>query len=119
MHAFINILTISAHAVEDVATFTITAIGAHLVDTTMTFTERFRPFAFINIYTARALFVQVVSSTTVNNIPLTDVGASCVDTELPSLAWACLANTFIDVNADAQSILDIAGSTLDLGETAE
>lgn len=35
------------------------------------------------------------------------------------MAWARLANAFIDVNAAAKSILDEAGSTPDLGETTE
>lgn len=47
--------------------------------------------------TAGAIFVEMVSSTTVNRVPLAVVGASCVDTCLPSVAWACLANTFIDI----------------------
>ncbi len=47
--------------------------------------------------TACALFIEVVSSTTVNRVSLADVGANCVDTDLPSVAWARLANTFIDI----------------------
>lgn len=47
--------------------------------------------------TTRALFVQVVSSATVDRVPLAVVGANCVDTDLPSEAWTRLAKTFIDV----------------------
>lgn len=44
-----------------------------------------------------AIFVEMVSSTTVDRVPLADVGSNCVDTDLPSVAWACLGNTFIDI----------------------
>lgn len=66
-----------------------------------------------------SLFIEVVSSTTVDGVPLADVGAICVDTDLPAVAWACLADAFIDIDADAEGILDVAGTTLDLRETTE
>lgn len=117
--AFINILTNSTEAVEVVASLTLTAVRAQHVDTTMTCTDDFRALTLININTACAIFIEVVSSTTVNRVPLAGVGANCVDTELPSVAWACLRNTFIDINAAAEGILDKAGTTLDLRDTTE
>lgn len=117
--AFIHILTSPSDAVEGVAGQTLTAVGAQQVDATVSVTRPFGALTLINIETARALFVEVVSSTTVNRVSLADVGAHCVDADLPSLAWACLAETFIDINAAAEGVLDIAGTTLDLGDTTE
>lgn len=42
-------LTNSSDAVEDVASLTLTAVGAQQVDTTMTSTDLFRALTFINI----------------------------------------------------------------------
>lgn len=117
--AFINILTSPGDAVEDVASLTLAAVGAYEIDTTMTRTDLFRALTLININTASALFIGVVSSTTVNGVPLTEVGAVRIDTDLPAVAWARLANTFIDINAVAEGILDIASITLDLREATE
>lgn len=117
--AFIYILTKSSDAVEDVARLALAAVGAHQVDTAMTCTDLFWALTLININTACALFIQVVSSTTVNRVPLTGVGAGCVDTELPSGAWTRLGETFIDIDAFAQRVLDITSPTLDLGNTTE
>lgn len=47
--------------------------------------------------TACAVVIEVISSTTVDRVPLADVGANRVDTDLTSVAWACLANAFIDI----------------------
>lgn len=66
-----------------------------------------------------ALLIEVVSSTTVNRVPPAVVGAHRVDADLPSVAWARLANTLIDINAAAEGILDIANATLDLRDTTE
>lgn len=41
--------------------------------------------------TAGAIFVEMISSTTVNRVPLADEGSYCVDTDLPSVTWACLS----------------------------
>lgn len=117
--AFVNILTNPTDAVEDVASLTLTAVGAYQVDTTMTFTDLFRALTLININTTCAFFTEVVSSTAVHGVPLTDVGANCVDTDLPTVAWARLANTFIDINAAAEGVLDKARTTLDLRVTTE
>lgn len=117
--AFVNIFTNPTDAVEDVASFTLAAVGAHQVDTPMTCTDRLGALTLININTACALIIQVVSSPTVNRVPLTHVGANCVDTDMPSVAWACLANTFVDINAASKGVLDKASPTLHLGETTE
>lgn len=117
--AFINILTCPFDAVEDVASLTLTAVGAQQVDATMTFTDLFGALTLININTACALLIEVVSSTTVNRVPLADVGANCVDTHLPSVALACLDHTFIYINAVPEGILDKAGTTLNLREATE
>lgn len=117
--AFINILANSSDAVEDVASLTLTAIGAQQVNTTMTSADLFRALTLVNVKTACAIVIEVISSTTVNRVPLADVGANRVDTDLPSVAWACLANTFIDINAAAEGILDIADTTFDFRETTE
>lgn len=56
--------------------------------------------------TACAVVIEVISSTTVDRVPLADVGANRVDTDLTSVAWACLANAFIDIwNIDTDDIL--------------
>lgn len=47
--------------------------------------------------TSCAILVEVISSATVHRGLLADVGASCVDTDLPSVAWARLTDAFIDV----------------------
>lgn len=117
--AFINILTNTTDAVEGVASLTLAAERAYHVDATMTCTDLFRAVTLIYINTACAFFIDVVSSTTVNGVPLADVGADCVDADLPAVTGAHLANTFIDVNAVAEGILDIAGTTLRLRETTE
>lgn len=117
--AFINILTNPTDAVEDVASLTLAAVGAYQVDATVTCTDLFGALTLINIDTAIAVVIEVVSSTTVDGVPLAHVGADCVDTDLPAVAWARLANTLIDINAAAKGILDISSTTLDLGETTE
>lgn len=117
--AFINVLTYPGDAVEDVASLTLTAIRAQQVDATMTDTNVLSAFTFININTSCAIFIEVISSATVNRGPLADVGANCVDTDLPSVAWARLTDTFIDVNAVSKGILYEPCTTLDLWETAE
>lgn len=117
--AFICILTRSADAVEDVAGFTLTAIGAHQVNTTVTLTDLFRVLAFINIDAAGALFIEVVSSSTVHGVPLTRVGANSVDAEVSSVAWTSLAHTLIYINAVAQCVLDVPSRTLHFGQTTE
>lgn len=117
--AFINILTDPTDAVEDVARLTLAAVGAYQVDATMTRTDLFRALTLININAAIALLIEVVSSAAVNRVPLAHVGADCVDTGLPAVAWARLANTLIDINAAAKGILDISSTTLDLRDTTE
>lgn len=64
--ALIYIVTCSADAVEDVAGFTLTAVGAHQVNTTVALTDLFRVLAFINIDAACALFIEMVSPATVH-----------------------------------------------------
>lgn len=119
MPAFIYILTNSADTVEVVARLTLTAVGANHVDTTMSFTDLFRALALININAASALFIEVVSPSTVDRVPLADVGPHSVDAALSPLAWTILAHTFIDINAVAQSILDKTHCTFNFGKTAE
>lgn len=117
--ALICILTRSADAVEDVSGFTLTAIGAHQVNTTVTLTDLFRVLAFINIDAAGALFIEVVSSATVHGVPLTRVGANSVDAEVPSVARTSLGHTLIYIDAVAQSVLDVPSRTLHFWQTAE
>lgn len=117
--AFIDILTNPSDAIEDVAGLALTAVGAEQVDATVTFTDLFGALTLINIDTAIALLVEVISSTAVDRVPLADVGADCVDTDLPSLARATLGHTFIDINAASEGILDEADTTLDFGEASE
>lgn len=117
--ALICILTRSADAVEDVAGFTLTAVRAHQVNTTVTLTDLFRGLAFINIDAAGALFIEVVSSATVHGVPLTRVGANSVDAEVPSVAWTSLTHTLIYINAVAQSVLDVPSRTLHFWQTTE
>lgn len=114
-------LTHPTDAVEDVASLTFTAIRAQQVDATVTDAHVLRAFAFIDICrdgtstretrlgdrlpfnthshtdTARAIFIEVVSSTTVDRDPLADVGTRVVDTHLPSVAWSRVSDAFIDV----------------------
>lgn len=47
--------------------------------------------------TSCAVFIEVISSATVNRVPLADVGANVVDADLPSVTWFGLTDTFIDV----------------------
>lgn len=61
----------------------------------------------------------MVASAAVDRVPLAGVGAHCVDAELPWVTRPRLGETFVDVNAVAKGILDIAGTTFNLGTTAE
>lgn len=54
-------------------------------------------FFFCRTNTACAIIIEVVSSATVDRVPLADVGADCVDTDLSSVAWLRLRNTFINI----------------------
>lgn len=119
MSAFIYIFTKPSDAVEGVARLTLTTVGAQLVNTSMTFTHLFRAFTLININTACAVVTEVVSSAAVQRVRPAGVGTSCVDTDLSSEAWACLAHTFIDIDAASKGILDEAGTTLHLGDTTK
>lgn len=117
--AFIYIFTEPSDAIEGVAGLTLTAVGTQLVDASMSSTDIFRVFTLININAARAVFIEVVSSTTVNGVPLADVGANCVDADLPSVAWTCLTNTLIDIDAASEGVLDKTSPTRHLGKAAE
>lgn len=117
--AFINILTDPTDAVEDVAGLTLTAVGAQQVDTTMTLADLLSALTLIDINTACAIIIEVVSSAAVDRVSLADVGADCVDTDLSSVAWLRLRNTFININAVPQGILDKARTALDFRETTE
>lgn len=117
--AFINIFTNATDAVKVVAGFTLTAVGAQQVDTTVACTDLFGSLTFININAACALFIEVVSSTTVNRVPLAGVGADRVDTDLTSVAWTSLADTFIDIDTVSEGVLDESSPTLYLGEATE
>lgn len=117
--AFINILTNPTDAVEDVASLTLAAVGAYQVDTPVTCTDLIRVLTLININTAVALLIEVVPSTAINGVPLADVGANGVDTDLPVVAWACLTDAFIYIDAGAEGILDKAATTLDLRGTTK
>lgn len=85
----------------------------------MTFTDFFRSFALVNIDAAGAVVTEVVSSSTVQRVGPAGVGTSCVYADLSSEAGTRLAHTFIDINAVAEGILDVAGATLHLGDTTE
>lgn len=119
MPAFIHIFTNPSDAIECVAGFTLAAVRAQHVEASMTSTDVFSGLTLVDINAACALFIEVVSSTTVDRVPLADVGAHCVDADLPSAAWACLANTFIYINAVSKGILDKASTTLNFGQTTE
>lgn len=117
--AFIDILTETSDAVEDVAGFTLAAVRAYQVDATVTCTDLFGAFTLVDIDASRAFLIQVVSSTTVDGVPLAAVGADGVDADLPAVAGARLAYAFIDVDAVAEGVLDEAGPTLHLGGATE
>lgn len=117
--AFIDIFTNPVDAVKDVSRLTFAAVRAHQVDTAMTFTDLLNTFTLINVDTACALLIEVISSTTVHRVPLTGVRANCVYADLPSLTWARLTYTFIDINTVAKGILDEARTTLHSGKTTE
>lgn len=119
MPAFIDIFTKPSDAIEHVASFTLTSVRPQHVEACMTSTDVFSSLTLIDINAARALFIEVVSSTAVNRVPLAGVRAHRVDTDLPPVAWTCLANTFIYINTVSKSILDKARSTLNFGQTTE
>lgn len=104
--AFIDILTGPGHAVEDVSGLTLAAVRAHQVDAAMTFTDLLRTFALIDIDAARALFIEVVPSTTVHRVALADVGAARVEADLSSVAGTRLTHTLIDIDTVPEGILD-------------
>lgn len=118
MSAFINIFTNPLDAVKDVACLALAAVRTHQINTSMTLTGLLKALTLINVNAAGAFFVQVVPSTTVHRVPLADVRADCVHTDLSSGAWS-LDNTFINIDTAAQGVLDEACSTLDFGETTE
>lgn len=78
-----------------------------------------RALTFVNINAACAFFIEVITSAAVDRVPLADVRSNSVDADLPSVAWARLGNTLIDINAVAKGILDKSCPTLDLRNTAE
>lgn len=117
--AFIDILTGPVDAVEDVSRLTLAAVRAHQVDTAMALTDLLKAFTLINVNAACALFIEVISSTTVHRVPLAGVRANCVDADLPSLAWARLTHTFININTVAEGILDETSTTLHPWQTTK
>lgn len=115
----IYILARSADTVEHIAVFTFTAIGAHEVNTPVALTDLVGVLAFINIDAACALLIEVISSATVHRVPLTGVGALCVDTDVSPVAWTLLTHTLIYVNALPQSVLDVPCSAFHFGLAPE
>lgn len=119
MPALIDIFTDSGDAVEDVATTTLTAIGAHKVNTAMASTYTIRLLTLINVHTTSSLLIEVVPTATAHRVPLAGVGTHCVEAHLSCGTGPTLAQALIDVYAAAQSILYVALSTLRFGPTAE
>lgn len=70
--ALVNVLAGSADAVEDEAGPALAAVRAHQINTAVSIAGVIRPCALVNIYTASALSVQMVSASTSDRVSLTD-----------------------------------------------